>query len=137
MTIIGFNFTKISCVKHNAAKGKITVNRKANPTNVEEVSIGSGQKALKYAFEFGVDYQPKIAEMDMAGDITQLVSPEQSEDILKMWKEQKQLPPKTLEDVMNAILDRCHVQALMMSRELNVPPPFNLPRVKVQEKTEE
>lgn len=136
MTIIGFNFTKMHVEKHQAAKGKITVNRKANPVNVEEVKIGGAQKALRYDFEFSCEYEPKIAEMHFTGNVTELVTDKDSEDILGTWKKSKSLPPKTLEKVMNAILNRCHIQALVLSKEMNVPAPFNLPRVKVREAAE-
>lgn len=136
MTIIGFQFSKISCEKHSAPKGKITVNRNAKPTGVEEVKLGTGQRALRYTFTFDVEYKPKIAEMSFAGNLTELVDDEKADQVLKAWDEKKALPPKTLENVMNGILNRCHVQALVLSKEFNIPPPFNMPKVRVKEASE-
>lgn len=136
MTMIGFNFTKINVSKHGPAKGNISINRKCNPTKVEEVGIGSGQKALKYTFQFAAEYKPKVAEMLFEGTLTELTKPEDADEALKLWKEKNQLPPKTLERVMNAILNRCHIEALIMAKEMNIPPPFNLPKIKVNKKEE-
>ncbi len=133
MAVIGFNFNKVSAIKHAPVKGNITVNRKCEPTDVEGVTIANGPKALRFTFTFGVEYQPKIAEMELLGDITMLFSEDITESTLKRWKDKHDFPPKVLEEVMNNILNRCHVQALMLSRELSLPPPFNLPRVRVQE----
>lgn len=137
MTIIGFNFSKISATKNSAPKGQISVNRSCKPTNVEEITIGGGQKALRYEFEFGVQYKPDIAQFDFAGRMVELVKDDEHAEILETWEDKQQLPPKSLERVMNELLNRCHVEALLMAKELGVPPPIKLPSVKVQEKSAE
>lgn len=137
MTIIGFNFSKISATRNSAPKGKISVNRSCKPTNVEEITIGGGQKALRYTFEFGVQYKPDIAQFDFAGKMVELVNDDEHQKILDSWEDNEQLPPKSLERVMNELLNRCHVEALLMAKELGVPPPIKLPSVKVQQKSED
>ena len=133
MTVIGFNFSKISAVRNKAPKGKINVNRSCKPTSVEEATIGGGQKALRYAFTFSVDYQPDVGSMEFEGTMVELVDEEEHKKVLASWDDNEQLPPKSLERVMNQLLDRCHVEAILMSKELGIPPPIKLPSVQVKD----
>lgn len=133
MTIIGFNFTKLSAERKNAVRGKININRSCNPTDVEEVDLGSNQKGVRYTFEFSCAYEPDIATMEFSGNLTEMRSEEESKKILEQWGKDKTLPLDTLERVMNAILNRCHIEALIIAKELNIPPPFNLPKVRVKD----
>lgn len=134
MTVIGFNFSKISAVRNKAPKGKININRSCKPTSVEETTIGGGQKALRYTFTFSVEYKPEIGSMEFEGTLVEIVNKEEHQAVLDAWSENEQLPPKSLERVMNNLLDRCHVEAILMSKELGIPPPVKLPSVKVSGK---
>ncbi len=136
MTVIGFNFNKISASREKAPKGKISVNRTCKPTSVSEVTIGGGQKALRYEFIFSVEYKPEVASMEFTGHLVELVKEEEHKKILDSWEENEQLPPASLERVMNELLDRCHVEALIMSKELSIPAPIKLPSVKVKQSGE-
>ena len=134
MTVIGFNFSKISAVRNKAPKGKISINRSCKPTSVEETTIGGGQKALRYTFTFSVEYQPDIGSMEFEGTMVEIVPEDEHKAVIDGWSENEQLPPKSLERVMNQLLDRCHVEAILMSKELGIPPPIKLPSVSVKEK---
>ncbi len=137
MTIIGFQFNKLSAERKNPIRGKININRTCNPTKVEEVDLGSDQKGVRYTFEFSCLYEPDIASMEFSGNITEMRSEEESKKVLEQWGKDKTLPLDTLERVMNAILNRCHIEALIIAKELNMPPPFNLPKVRVKDQQPE
>lgn len=133
MTIIGFNFTKLSAEKENPVQGKISINRSCNPTGVKEVDLGSGQKGLRYTFDFSCEYNPDIATLAFSGNLTEMISDDETEKILAQWGKDKTMPVDSLERVMNAILNRCHIEALIIAKELNIPPPFNLPKVRIKD----
>jgi len=133
MTFISFNFTKISAERTNPVRGKISINRSCNPTKVEEVDLGSGQKGIRYDFEFSCEYTPDIATIALSGNLTEMLSGDAGKKVLEQWNKDKTLPSDSLERVMNAILNRCHVEALLIAKELNIPPPFNLPKVRVKD----
>ena len=135
MTVIGFNFSKISASRKNPPRGKININRTCKPTKVEEATIAGGQKALRYSFVFSVEYQPDVALLEFEGALVELVSEEEHKAVLSMWEDSEQLPPKSLERVMNELLDRCHVEAILMSKELGIPPPIKMPSVKVKDES--
>lgn len=137
MTVIGFNFSSISAKRNNMPKGQVKINRRCTPTHVEEVSLGGGQKALRFDFEFSVSYGPDIADIKFEGKLVELVNKEEHENVLKTYEEEEKFPPKTFERVMNEVLDRCHTEALLMAKELGIPPPFKLPSVRVEQKDSE
>ena len=55
--------------------------------------------------------------------------PDKQDEIVKGWKKNKQVPKETMTEVLNTILARCNVSALMLSRDVNLPPPIPLPKV--------
>ena len=99
--------------------------------------MGSGQKALKYDFTFSVSYDPEVAEIEFEGNIAEIIPQEQHKEIIELFEKEKKFPPKAFERVLNQLLDRCHVQALIMAKELGIPAPFKLPGVKVEEKKQQ
>ncbi|MBU0535696.1 MAG: hypothetical protein KKE20_01930 [Nanoarchaeota archaeon] len=132
MAIVGFGFTKMLIEKKGDIKGKININNNVSITNVEETNFSFGsakQKGLKVLFEFKSQYQPDIAEILFEGNVLDLEDEKSVDDLLKGWKKDKKLPPKVMEPIINSILMKCNIQALIMSKELNLPPPIPLPKV--------
>jgi len=51
-----------------------------------------------------------------------------------MWKDQKKVHKDVMTETLNVILDRCNIQALILARDINLPSPIPLPKVKVETK---
>ena len=132
MAIVGFNFTKIHAEKKTAIKGNVDIKNNVSIKNVEstELSIGSSkEKALKFVFHFSSEYTPDIGGMLFSGDIVTLNEPAKQDEILKNWKKNKQIPKEIMGEILNTVLMRCNVEALMLSRDVNLPPPIPMPKV--------
>jgi len=135
MPVVGLSFDKILVEKHSPVKGKVTVNNNVAIQDVEQsdVSIGvSKQSALKFRFEFTANYEPKIATMILNGTLTFFETSEKASDIVKTWKKDKNVPKDVMGSVLNTILARSNVEAMVLSREVNLPPPIPLPKVNVK-----
>ena len=135
MPVVGLAFDKIVIEKFNPVKGKVQVNNNVALKDVEktDLSIGSNkQGALKFHFEFTANYEPKIANMTMKGFLTFFDKPEKVKEIVDSWKKDKKLPKDIMSSVLNTVLSRCNVEALIFSREVNLPPPIPLPKVTVK-----
>lgn len=135
MPVVGLQFNKIVVEKHSAVKGKVTVNNNVAIQDVEQsdVVIGANkQSALKFHFEFTANYEPKIATMVLNGTLTFFETPEKSADIVKSWKKDKNVPKDVMSSVLNTILARSNVEAMVLSREVNLPPPIPLPKVNMK-----
>jgi hypothetical protein len=137
MTIVGLQLNKILVEKYGPAKGKVSVNNNVAVKDVEKTDLAFGaskQDALKFSFEFKAAYEPKIATMSFEGTVTYFDKPEAIDTLFKSWKKDKKVPPEVMTPVLNSILTRCNVEALLLSREVALPPPIPLPRVKTNAK---
>ena len=133
--IVGFGFTKLSAEKHEAAKGKIDINNNVSIKDVIEDSFSFGkneQNVIKFIFEFTSKYEPAIGIILFEGELLYLEEPKKIKEILNSWKKDKKIPKEIMGGLLNTILTKCNVQALILSQEVNLPPPIPLPKVQIQ-----
>jgi hypothetical protein len=83
------------------------------------------------SFAFRSEYQPQLAQFLFEGDVLVLVDAKQQASLIEGWQKSKQLPRQAAEQLINYILDRCNIQALLVSKDLNLPSPVPLPKVQV------
>ncbi|MCX6708332.1 MAG: hypothetical protein NTW67_01620 [Candidatus Woesearchaeota archaeon] len=135
MPIVGMQFSKIVVEKFAPVKGKIQVNNNVALKDVEKTDMIMGtskQNALKFHFEFTAKYEPKIADITLTGFITFFEKPETVKEIADGWKKDKKIPKETMSNILNTVLARCNVEAMILSREVNLPPPIPLPKIQVK-----
>ena len=138
--IVGFGFTKLSAERNEAAKGKIDINNNVTIKNVEEADISFGknnQSVIKFLFEFTSKYEPNIGTILFEGELLYMEEPKKAKEILAGWKKDKKVPKELMAGLLNTILTKCNIQALILSQEINLPAPIPLPKVQMaqQEKS--
>ncbi len=134
MTIIGFNFTKMHIERKAPVAGKISVKNNVAVKDVEKKDFNFGKAAqagLRFTFEFTVEYEPKIADILLEGEVIDLVDEKRADSIVKEWKKNKKIEPALMTNILNTVLSKSNVQALILSKDLNLPPPIPLPKVNV------
>lgn len=138
MTIVGFNFTKISAERKNAVVGTVNINNSITLRDVTEAKLGlsNDRGALRIGFVFTSDYSPELATLQMEGDVIMLFEVKQGQTILENWKKAKNLPREVAEPLMNHILERCNIQALLLAKDLNLPSPVQMPKVQFTQPTD-
>ncbi|MFH1916386.1 MAG: hypothetical protein ABIJ21_03920 [Nanoarchaeota archaeon] len=131
MTIIGFELSKMLIERKNIIKGKINIANNVAIKSVEDVkiSVGAGKSALKFTFQFTTKYQPDIGNIIIDGDVIYLCAEDEGKAIISGWKKDKKIPKEVMTPTLNHVLNKCNVQALLLSRELNLPAPIPLPRI--------
>lgn len=132
--IVGFGFTKLSAEKGDPAKGNIDINNNVSIKDVKEDNFSLGkdrQTALKFNFEFTSRYEPKVGSVTLEGELLYVEDPKKSKEILSNWKKNKKLDKDIMANLLNTILVKCNVQALILSQQINLPPPIPLPKVQV------
>ena len=138
MTIVGFAFTKISAERVKPIDGPVSINNNISVKEIQRQEINMGQKktqpALKFVFEFVSDYDPKVGSILLEGEITYIADEKVIEAIVKDWKAKKVIEKDLMSIIINNALARCNIQALVMSRDVNLPPPIPLPKLQVEEK---
>lgn len=134
MAIIGFNFTKLQAEKLNATRGNININNNVSITDVQDATIplAKEKKGLRLKFHFESHYEPKFGVLILEGDVILLETVKDAEKILEHWKKNHSLPNEMMPPVLNHILEKSNVQALIMARDLGLPAPIPLPKVNMQ-----
>ena len=135
MTIIANNFTKITVEKKGPAKGKVNISNNVSIENVEktELSVGAAkQPAARFIFEFVSKYEPKVGEIILNGELVFLEKDDKVTEIVAEWKKSKRVKKEIMAPVLNNILTKCNIEALILSREINLPPPVQLPKVTIK-----
>jgi len=132
MATVGFNFTKVLAHRKSGVKGKISINNNISVKKVEEHNLVMGkdkQPGLKFTFEFKSVYKPAIGEILLEGDLVFLDEEKKIKEVLAMWKKDKKVPEDIMKNLLNNVLNRCNIQALIMSQYANLPAPIPLPKV--------
>lgn len=136
MTIVGFNFSKIDVSRTGAPSGKVGVSNNVSIKEIEETTFPLGkekQTALKFMFEFTSKYEPKLGNILLGGDLLFIEENATVKKILEDWKKDKKVDTNLMKNILNTILTRGNILALILSQEVNLPPPIPLPKVNVQE----
>ena len=132
--IVGFGFTKLSAEKNESAKGKIDINNNVTIKDVKEDSFSFGkdkQNILKFIFEFTSKYEPNVGSILFEGELLYMEEPKKIKEILSSWKKDKRIEKELMAGLLNTVLTRCNVQALILSQEINLPSPIPMPKVQV------
>lgn len=132
MVIVGFSFTKMLAEKKKPIQGKVNITNNVVIKNISEskMAIDKKKKALKFEFLYSSRYEPGIGLIELAGETIFLADSKNADEALKEWKKNKKVPNEIMHKVMSHILAKCNVQAVVLSKDLNVPPPIPMPKMK-------
>jgi hypothetical protein len=132
MAILSFGFNKIAVERKGPIKGKLSINHNAKINDVKsaEVKLGtSKQPSIRVSFEYTATYDPGVAQIQLAGELVWVDVQANIDKIMQEWEKTKKLPKETMVPIYNRVLQRSVMQALSLSKELNLPPPIKLPRL--------
>lgn len=110
----------------NEVRGEITVR---NNSTLEAVS--KEETHLEINFVFTSKYQPQIGEIKIEGVLTYRDEPQKLDQALEKWKnsDQQNLPEEMAENVHNTIFSNCVVEATILSKQVQLPPPMPAPQI--------
>lgn len=99
-------------------------------TNVSVVDVESKAERLAVPFVVTISYNPSIAQISLKGQAMVSGTSKEVEKIKGEYKSTKAIPPMLLQAITNTSL----VEAIVISRSLNIPPPIQLPGVRAPPK---
>ncbi|MFH1133969.1 MAG: hypothetical protein V1735_05740 [Nanoarchaeota archaeon] len=137
MAIVGFNLTKLSVERAETLKGKISIANNVSIKDIEDADLSLGdakQRGLKFIFEFSSKFEPEFASIVMHGNVLFLAEAAKVTSLLDGWRKSKKIPQEVMTEVLNVVLTKCNIEALMLSRDFNLPSPVPLPKVEAQKK---
>ena len=95
-------------------------------TNLNVVGINKvSEDLLEVPFVFTINYTPGVAQISMKGKAHVKGTGDELEEILKEHKEKKPPPQIVLQSISNVVF----LEAVMVCRTLNIPPPIPLPKI--------
>jgi hypothetical protein len=132
MPIVGLNFDKIGAKKDNKIVGKVQIKNNVDIKNVEQekLSVSSSDDILKISFEFKSTYEPEVGAIQLNGHVLYMDDPKKIDGIAKEWKKSKSLQKEISPLIINSVLARCNIKALVLSQDVNLPPHVRLPTLK-------
>ncbi len=132
MPVLTSNFNKI-LVQRLGGRGKeMKVTSNVNIKDIAKTEIRMGEikaSALKFSFDFITKYQPDHAEIILEGDVIYQAPAAKVDAIANTWKKDKKSDKDVTTEVVNHLLSRCNIEALFLSRELNLPSPIPMPHM--------
>src|SRR3989344_4878406 len=135
MAILGLNYTKISA-ERTGNSPHTEINTVPRVTEVKESKIeglGSALEVLAMDFIFESIFKPKVGHLSLEG--VMLYKPKDNkhkEDILKLWKKDKQLPADIQVEVINHLFRKVSLEALNLADLMQLPPVINLPKLRIE-----
>lgn len=136
MNFIGFNFTKVSVERFSSMRTGAKIQTNVDIKDVTQAKadfMNSKESILEVKFSYNIKYDPKIADILFEGTIIVSASPKESRDILKSWKKQD-LPEEFKMQVINIVMRKSSIKALVFEDEMNLPLHLPLPTFRKQEK---
>lgn len=133
MAVMGFQFTKILAEKKKAPSGKISIQNNVAIKDVEaaDMVVKSDKKAsAKFSFQFTSKYEPGYGIIELEGNIIWMDDAEKIKTLLADWKKNKKMPKEIASSVINTVMAKANIEALIISRDVNFPPPIQMPKVK-------
>lgn len=132
MSIIGFNFDKISVERKKVPQGEIKIANNVRLTDIKEenINVGEASKALKVGFEYKLDYGTDLGALMLTGNIIYLDDKKKQEAVLEAWKAKKPLETKFSLVVTNTIMSKCNIKAIELCSEVNLPTHIRMPLAK-------
>ena len=95
----------------------------------EKIALGKSEEVLKFNFEYVINYEPNVGKIAITGNILHMDEPKKIKEILDDWKKQKKLPKELAPRILNTILSKCNIKALILSQDINLPPHIKMPFV--------
>lgn len=133
MRIVGISFSKVLAERFNKKLNELKIGNEINVKSIEEIDSGSvkiKESLIEVNFYYNVLYEPGLAKISFEGSLLVAVEPKEAKDILKSWKD-KDLDESIKLNFFNAILRKVSLKALQLEEELNLPPHFSLPFLKL------
>ncbi len=136
MRAIGFSFSKIGIEKFNEISENLKVGTEIDISGIKDVKsdvLKTKEEILEVSFYYKINYEPKVAKIEIEGKILLAADPKKAKEVLKQWKK-KAMPQDFRIPLFNMILKKSSLKALALEEDLNIPLHMPMPTFKPQEK---
>lgn len=143
MVVVGFNLKKILIERKKLVRRDVKVTTKMNISDVkkETFKLTSGKDVISFDFDFSIYYKSTVnqtanlADILFEGNVLYLSDPKDTKKILSDWNK-KEIATNIRIRILNTILTKCNIKALILEEDMGLPPHIKLPRFKLKQETE-
>jgi len=137
MAVTAFHYKKIIAEKNTAPVKKVSINNKVVLTDLKEAKMGIGgskHKAIEVSFDHKTTYEPEVGSILLQGALLYVAPDAKIKETLDTWKKEKMPPPDVLQEIYNHILGKCSIEALIIGRDMLLPPHIPVPKMNANKK---
>lgn len=99
-------------------------------SNISQIYL-TEQDTARVDFRFAATYTG-LGTVSLEGRIT--YTGEDAKGLYETWSESGQMPDKAAQEIHSSIMKTCMPVAVLLSREVNLPPPMPMPNVNIKSK---
>jgi len=131
MNIVNYKSIEARSFLFDAEIQTISIN-----SSIRLISVSEIDKKICVGFVHTSNYEPNVGVIRIEGDVLIDESDENRSKAISEWKNsnKKSIPKDLAEKVHNIILSSCMVEVTVLSREIKLPPPFQIPQVNLEKK---
>ncbi len=132
ISVLGFNFTKISGEKNSEFKGKLKATSNVNIENIKKQQMAlMKEEPLMVEFRFDVKYED-LGNIEIIGDFLAILDKDATKEALDTWAKKK-LSDDIHVTFLNLITNACTLRALQLEEQLTLPLHIQIPRFQKRE----
>lgn len=132
--IIGENLESIHAERKKVQQTmEVKITPKLIGAEREDAPKPSDKAAIKYKFNFLVDYGKEGGKIELIGDIIYVDTNDMITKLIDEWKKDKSIKNENLRvAIMNRVLEIGYRQAIPMSDQVKLPIPLQMPRFAIK-----
>jgi len=135
--IIGENIRRIHAERMDFKGGQLEIKITPKLTGAEKEDTKAGKSAIRYGFNFIVDYGANNGKIEIDGDVIYLDTEDACKALTDEWKKDKNIKNEQLRiAVMNRVLEAGYKQAIIQAENVKLPMPLQMPRFVSKEQKE-
>ncbi len=128
MSVKNFEITSIDAERYTEKGGEKQNVRVDHNSSVKKVKA-KDKKTAQFSFRFTVDYSG-LGRMELEGNI---LYAGKASKLAAKWQKENEMPDKVAKDIHSTIISNCIPEAVVISREIQLPPPIPMPQVDISQ----
>jgi len=99
--------------------------------NVSVESIAPDANMVKVSYTYSINYNDKVAKMEIKGDLFVQPDSDMGRKITAGWNKNRNMPPDCAEEILSAISYAGSSVGTLLAFSLGIQAPINMPRAKL------
>jgi hypothetical protein len=111
-------------MNHRGRSSQININHNSNITQIRDIK----EKQATVDFQYTASYGP-VGIIKLEGSM--VYEDDKAKKIANEWKNTRKMPNQIASRIHSVIMHTCVTEAVVIAKDLGLPPPISLPQVKL------